>query len=83
MSTGHKPSRILNNQSTPWNEAIPGTSVNFAHQKPESLERRSVEEHRVSSDMGRHIDNTANAPLQNCPNIVDHVAISKSNSSRR
>ena len=83
MSQGHKPSSVFGHQSVPWNGTIPTTNVNYAHQKQESLERKSVEEKVFSSDMRRHNDNTVNAPLQNCPNIVDHVAFSKSNSSRR
>ena len=83
MSSETKPSRTFEHQSLPWNETISNASANYIHLEPANLDRRTSEQKVFSSDINRHNDNPSQAPLQNCPNIVDHVAFSKSNPSRR
>ena len=83
MSTEQKPQRTFEHQSLQWNETIPNASVNYVHLDQANSERKPSEQKVFSSDMNRHNDKPSQAPLQNCPNIVDHVAFSKSNSSSR
>ena len=83
MSTEPKSSRAFDNQSLAWNDTLPNASANYARLEQGNLERKSAEQKVFSSDMNRHNDKPSQAPLQNCPNIVDHVVLSKSSSSRR